>query len=64
MESLVVSLTFTEIFFIALKVISAWVLATVSSVLLLVLGVLFLIGIGAIVVVVWKYLFKKLEEKQ
>jgi len=27
-------------------------------------GIIFLIGIGAIVVVVWRYLSKKLEEKQ
>jgi len=59
-----VDLTFLEIFFIALKAISAWVLATASSVLGFVLGILFLIGIGAIVVVVWRYLSKKLEEKR
>ena len=63
MECLV-DLTFWEIFFIALKAISAWVLATASSVLGFVLGILFLIGIGAIVAVVLKYLSAKFEEKQ
>jgi len=62
MENLV-DLTFWEIFFIALKAISAWLLATVSSVLGFVLGVLYLIGVGAIVAVVWKY-FSKIAEEQ
>jgi len=55
-------LTFWEIFFIALKVISAWVLATTSSVLGFVLGILFLIGIMAIASVVWRCFSKKLEK--
>ena len=55
MESLV-DLTFWEIFFIALKAISAWLLASASSVLGLVLGILFLIGIGAIVLMAWRYI--------
>ena len=58
-----VDLTFWEIFFIAFKAISAWLLATVSSVLGFVLGLLFLIGIGAIVAVVWRYFSKKLEKQ-
>jgi len=59
-----VDLTFWEVFFIAVKVVSAWVLASVSSVLSLVLGILFLIGIGAIVAVVLRYLSEKMEKKQ
>ncbi len=51
MECLV-DLTFWEIFFIAFKAIFAWLLATASSVLGFVLGLLFLIGIGKIVLVV------------
>lgn len=62
MESLA-DLTFWEIFFIALKAIFAWVLATASSVLSLVLGVVFLIGIGAIVVMALKYLSKNLRKQ-
>jgi len=58
-----VDLMFWEIFFIALKAISAWLLATASSVLGFVLGVLFLIGIGAIVAVVWRYLSAFLKQK-
>jgi len=63
MECLV-DLTFWELFFIALKAISAWVLATASSALGFVLGILFLIGIGAIALFVWGCLSKKLEKKQ
>jgi len=58
-----VDLTFGEIFFIAFKVIPAWFLATVSSVLGIVLGILFLIGIWEIVAVVLRYLSKKLEKQ-
>jgi len=56
-------LTFWEIFFIAIKVISAWLLATASSVLGFVLGILFLMGIGVIVLMAWGYLSKKLEKQ-
>lgn len=51
MESLA-GLTFWEIFFIALKAITAWLLATISSVL----GILFLTGIGAIALIACGYL--------
>jgi len=50
-----VDLTFWETFFVGLKAISAWLLATASSVLGFVLGLLFLIGIGAIVLIAWGY---------
>lgn len=55
-----VDLTFWEIFFIALKAISAWLLASASWVLALILAILFLTGLGAIVLVVWRYLSKKI----
>ena len=62
MESLV-NLTFWEIFFIALKAISAWLLASASSVLCIVLGVVFFIGIGAIVLMAWGYLSAFLKNR-
>jgi len=62
MESLI-DLTFWEIFFIALKSISAWVLATASSVLGFVLGILFLMGIGVMVAMAWSYISRKLEKR-
>lgn len=58
MESLV-DLNFLEIFFIALKVIFAWLLASASSVLVLVLAILLFIGIGKIVILVLECLSSK-----
>jgi len=62
MESLA-DLTFWEVFFIAFKVIPAWLLASASWVLGFVLGILFLIGVGKIVLMTWGYISKKAEEK-
>jgi len=59
-----IDLTFWEMFFIALQAITAWLLATASSVLGFALGILFLMGIGAIVAIVGRYFSKKLEKKQ
>ena len=58
MESLV-DLTFEEIFFIAFKVIPAWLLASASWVLALVFGLLFFVGIGKIVFIALKSLSAK-----